>query len=146
MPDSSVRVLRVLAVCELLTGDCALSAWQKPRLELCKMGRKARWKVGLCKCSLRSAVALCTEKHLGLFAVGAVCRPANLVSVSLNLWIGGGNCMESKEIPGTFIQPGQEESQGYFVLAPLFGTLTTTAYSLGSGAHPATCGLSVSTQ
>lgn len=57
--------------------------------------------------------------------------------------------MESQKIPDIFIwaPPGRIQGlslmKGYFVLSSLVGKLTIIAYSLGSGAHSFTCGLSV---
>lgn len=59
------------------------------------------------------------------------------------------NIMESQTIPDIFIwaPPGRIQGlslmKGYFVLSSLVGKLPIIAYSLGSGAHSFTCGLSV---
>lgn len=76
------------------------------------------------------------------------------------LWIGGGISFKAKRFL-TFLSASPSATprpapagriqgillvRSYFVLSFLFGRLTIMIYSLGSGAHPFTCGLLVSQQ
>lgn len=112
-----------------------------------------RWdgEVVLCAHSLRFCPALLQvlSRIFTSSLWAAVCWPARSGlrwNLPVDRWW---HIMESQTIPDIFIRapPGRIQRlslmKGYFVLSSLVGKLTIIAYSLGSGAHSFTCGLSV---